>query len=494
MKVLAFDFGASSGRAILGEYTGKNLKLQEIHRFSNDPVMINQVFYWDILRLFHEIKQGIQKCVKAGHSDISSISIDTWGVDFGLLDEYGNLLENPIHYRDARFDDIMEKTFAKCSQNEIYEKTGIQFLKFNTIFQLDWLKQNRPEMLEKTSVMLMIPDLLSYFLTGVKNAEYTIASTTQLVNAESGNWDYDIINKLGINPKIFPEIIKTGSLKGKLLPDIAEELGIDQVDIIACASHDTASAVVSAPLLKSENADDSVCSAYISCGTWSLLGAELSKPFINEDSFSHNFTNEGGYSDTIRFLKNISGLWLLQETRKHWNSQGENISFKDIDKMLETAVSANVYIDPDYPDFVSPGNIPQKINDFLKKTGQKTLTDKGQLALCILESLAMTYKYYILSMEKILGKTVETVHLIGGGVQDRNLCQFTANSTQKKVVAGPIEATAIGNIAVQLISKNAFEDMTQARQKLGDLEIFTSQNNEMWDKKYSEFLKYKNIK
>ena len=483
MKVLAFDFGASSGRAILGVFENGTLKMEEIHRFSNDPVTVNGTFYWDILRLFFEIKQGITKCVAAGHSDISSIAIDTWGVDFGLLDKDGRLLENPVNYRDSRTDGIPEKVFKEVPAEYIYSKTGIQFMKFNTIFQLYYLAKERPELLERAETFLFVPDLLAYFLTGVKSCEYTIASTSQLLDAEKRDWDFELMEKLGIKKDIFPNIVKPGSVKGKLSPELCEELGVKDVDIIACASHDTASAVVSAPIKKGEK------SCYISCGTWSLLGAEIDEPILTEESLELNFTNEGGYDNTIRYLKNISGLWLMQETRRQWIREGENISFKDIDKMLETEVSANVYINPDNDNFVAPGNMPRRINEFLKATGQNIPQSKGQTALCILESLALTYRYYITSLEKVLGCKFDAVHLIGGGVKDENLCKFTASATGKTVTAGPIEATALGNLAVQLIAKGEISDMDEARTMLGELKYYEPENTAEWDKKYETYLK-----
>ncbi len=484
-KVLAFDFGASSGRAILSTYEDGTLKMEEIHRFSNDPVMVNGTFYWDILRLFFEIKQGILKCVNSGNADISSIGIDTWGVDFGLLDKDGNLLENPVHYRDVRSQGMMEEVFRVVPQKEIYEKTGIQFVEINTLYHLYSILKNRPQVLEQAETLLFIPDLFAYMLTGKKNVEYTIASTSQLLNAEKRDWDYDLIERLGFRKSLFPPVSQPGNVIGKLSADIAEELGIGQVDIIACGSHDTASAVVAAPIEKGEK------SCYISCGTWSLLGAEIEKPLINEDSFARNFTNEGGYEGTIRFLKNISGLWILQETRRQWIREGDNISFKDIDKMLLTEKSANVYIDPDYEPFSKPGNMPAKINAFLKATGQALPATKGQMALCILESLAMTYRYYIEQLEQILGDPMEVVHLIGGGTKDVNLCRFTANVTGKKVTAGPTEATAIGNIVVQLIAQGAVADMAQGRKLSDDLKVYMPENAAEWDRKYQDYLKFK---
>ena len=481
MKVLAFDFGASSGRAILGIYQNGKLTMEEVHRFSNDPVSVSGTLYWDILRLFFEIKQGITKCVAMGHGDIESIAIDTWGVDFGLLDKNGRLLENPVHYRDDRTNGMMEKTFEKVPSQEMYERTGIQFVKLNTVFQLCALVEQNPEILERAETLLFIPDLLAYFLTGKKSIEYTIASTSQLLDAKKCDWDFELIEKLGIKKSIFPEIRKPGTVTGKLLPELADELGIGQVDIIACASHDTASAIVAAPIKKGEK------SCYISCGTWSLLGAELDSPIVTKASFEENFTNEGGFGGTIRFLKNISGLWLMQETRRQWIREGCDISFKDIDKMLETEVSANVYIDPDDDSFVAPGNLPKRIDEFLTKTGQALPKTKGQYALCILESLALTYRMFIENLEKVLGYEVDTIHLIGGGVKDENLCRFTANATGKKVTAGPTEATAIGNIAVQLISKGEIKDVEQARTMLGELKEYAPENVGEWNEKYKAY-------
>ena len=487
MKVLAFDFGASSGRAIVATYENGKVTMEEVHRFSNDPVMVGGTFYWDILRLFHEIKQGISKCVAAGHKDIESIGIDTWGVDFGLLDKDGRLLENPVNYRDKRTVGVKEKAFEVCGKENMYKAAGLQFNDFNTIFQLYSLKLQRPELLERAETLLFIPDLLAYFLTGKKSVEYTIASTSELLDAKKRDYDFGMLEKLGIKKEIMPKIVKPGTVKGKLSADIAEELGIDRIDVIASASHDTASAVAAAPIKKGES------SCFISCGTWSLLGAELDEPIINDVSFAEDFTNEGGVENTIRFLKNISGLWLMQETRRQWIREGEDISFKDIDKMLETEKSADVYIDPTRSEFVAPGNMPKRIDDFLIRTNQKIPASKGQTALCILESLALTYRYYIEALEKILGRKIDVIHIIGGGVKDVNLCKFTANATGKKVTAGPVEATAIGNISVQLIAKGAIKDIESARKQISDVKEYLPEDGDVWAEKYAKFLKIKEL-
>lgn len=483
MKTLAFDFGASSGRAILGIYDGKELKTEEIHRFSNDPVMIGGSFYWDILRLFYEIKQSLSKCVAAGHADIDSIGIDTWGVDFGLLDKNGVLLDNPLHYRDTGTVGIQEKVFARYDKKKLYDKTGIQFLDFNTLFQLYALGERRPHIVASAGTLLFTPDLLSYFLTGEKNVEYTIASTSQMLDAYTGEFDKELIAELGLRTDILPEIVKPGTVRGILRKELAEELGINQAKVIAVASHDTESAVAAAPI------EEGTKACFISCGTWSLLGAETPKPVINEDSFAEEFSNEGGAGDNILLLRNISGLWLLQETRRQWQREGEDISFKDIDKMLLTEKSAEVYIDPDYAPFGVPGNLPARMNEYLEQTKQAALASKGQIALCILESLALTYRFYIEKLEKLLGYEIEVVHLIGGGVKDKNLCRFTANATGKKVIVGPVEATAQGNLTVQLMAMGQVGSIAEARKiQTEQNDIYLPEETDKWNAKYNRFI------
>ena len=312
-KVLAFDFGASSGRAMLAEFDGKDITMNEIHRFSNDPVKLQGTFYWDILRLMHEIKQGIVKAVNAGGFD--AIGIDTWGVDFGLLDKEGKLLGNPLHYRDENTMGIIEEADKVVPKAEIYERTGIQFARYNSLFQLYSLATKRPDILERAEKMLFIPDLMAYFLTGEMKAEFTIASTSQMLDAKTQAWDDELLEKLSIPKKILPEIIPCGSISGMLSDEICEELGCKKVPVIAVASHDTGSAVVAVPNVT----DDFI---YISCGTWSLFGTELSKPIINEKTEKYNFTNEGGYGGKVRLLKNIMGLWLIQESRRQWIREG----------------------------------------------------------------------------------------------------------------------------------------------------------------------------
>lgn len=457
MKLLAFDYGASSGRAILGNYTGDRLKLNEVHRFSNDPVMVNGSFHWDILRLFHEMKLGIHQCLKGGHKEIASIGIDTWGVDFGLLDDKGNMLGNPYHYRDTRNNGMIEEACRVLSKREIYEQTGIQFLKFNTLYQLLSMKLNHSPLVEKASTLLFIPDLLNYFLTGVKASEYTISSTSQMLNPTTGDWARPLLQRLGLPENILTDIIDTGSIVGKLKRDVSEELNIGGIPVIAVAEHDTGSAVVSVPAEGGKY-------AYLSSGTWSLLGVESEVPVINATTFNLNYTNEGGMNRSTRLLKNIMGLWIYQECKRYWDKKEEVLSFDQLEEMAAVSKPFVAFIDPDDDTFASPGNMPQKILEFCKRTNQTVPEDKGSIVRCIMESLALKYRMVMEGLEEIVGYTLPVLHVVGGGCKNTMLCQYTANAIHRPVSAGPIEATAVGNLAAQLIALKEVANVQQVRQ------------------------------
>ena len=485
LKLLAFDYGASSGRAMLGSFNGEVLKLDEMHRFSNDPVMVNGSFYWDILRLFHEMKQGIVKCVKNGDKDIAGIGIDTWGVDFGLLDQNGNLLGNPYHYRDGRTDGMLEKAFEVVPKEEIYNQTGIQFLKFNTLYQLLSMKLGNSPLLEKASSMLFVPDLLNYFLTGVKASEFTIASTSQMINPVEGNWAMDLLGKLGLPTEILAEIIDTGTMLGSLKKDISEELNIGRVPVIAVAEHDTGSAVVSVPAVGERY-------AYLSSGTWSLLGVESQAPVINSTTYALNYTNEGGINRTTRLLKNIMGLWIYQECKRYWDKTGQALSFDELEEGAAQARPFAALIDPDNDIFYSPGDMPNKVMEFCRSTGQAVPESKGAIVRCIMESLALKYRMAIEGLEQIVGYQLPVLHIVGGGCKNTMLCQFTANSIGRPVIAGPIEATAIGNLSSQLIALGEVADLQQARllvkRSFPTAEYYPS-DKEVWDDAYEKFKK-----
>ena len=460
-RILAFDFGASSGRAILANYEDGKIRMEEIHRFSNDPVTICGTFYWDILRLFFEIKQGISKAVHQGGFD--AIGIDTWGVDFGLLDKKGRLLNNPVHYRDTRTTGIMEKVFEKVPQEELYGETGIQLMRINTIFQLYSLVLNEPETLAQADKLLLIPDLFAYLLTGEQRAEYTEVSTTQMLNPRTGDWHYELLEKLGIPTRILPKIIDAGETYGLLSDEICEELGCPKVPVIAVATHDTGSAVASVPSQK----EDFI---YISCGTWSLFGTELAQPVINEATRAFNLTNEGGFGRTTRMLKNIMGLWLIQESRRQWIREGFDVSYADLEREALAVEPFRCFINPDDPSFELPGNLPKRVQEYCERTGQTVPQTRGEIMRCIYESIALKYRYTFQAIREATGKAYETIHMIGGGTKDRLLCQMTADACNCPVIAGPIEATAMGNIAVQLIALGEFSGLKEARAVIANSE------------------------
>lgn len=480
-RVLAFDFGASSGRAILATFDGERIHMEEIHRFSNDPVNVRGVFSWDVLRLFHEIKQGISKAVHAGGFD--AIGIDTWGVDFGLIDRKGHLLGNPVHYRDTRTVGMMEKVFETIPREELYQRTGIQFAAFNTIFQLAYLQQNEPEKLAQADKLLLMPDLFAYFLTGVMRAEYSEVSTTQCLDPKTGDWAFDLLERLEIPRRLFPPIVDAGDTYGLLSDEICEELGAPKVPVIAVATHDTGSAVVAVPSTEKDF-------IFISCGTWSLFGTELAAPVINETTLKFNLTNEGGFGRTTRFLKNIMGLWLIQESRRQWIREGENVTFAQLEQEALACAPFRCFIDPDDDSFVLPGNLPKRVQEFCRRTGQYVPQSRGEIMRCIYESLAMKYRYTFRAIREVTGLEYSTIHMIGGGTKDRLLCQMAADACAVRVIAGPIEATAAGNVAVQLIALGEIPDLRRARQVIAASEepkFYAPGDTAAYDEAYARF-------
>jgi rhamnulokinase len=484
LKLLAFDYGASSGRAMLGKFNGKKLELSEIHRFSNDPIMVNGSFYWDVLRLFHELKLGIIKCAKNGDQDLAGIGVDTWAVDFGLLDAKGDLLGNPYHYRDSRIEGMIELAASRVPKEEIYNSTGIAFLKFNTLYQLLAMKEKNSPLLDKAKTLLMIPDLLNYFLTGEKISEYTNASTTQMVNAKSRNWDRELLQRIGVPDHILTEIIGAGTVLGKLKGDVAAELNVERLPVIAVAEHDTGSAVASVPAFDGKF-------AFLSSGTWSLMGFESVIPVINETTYSLNYTNEGGINNTYRLLKNIMGLWILQECKRDWDKTGEALGFGELEKLAEDAAPFGSLIDPDNDLFYSPGRMPEKIREFCKQTGQKLPASKGEVVRCVMESLALKYRMVVQGLEKIVGYSLPVIHVVGGGSQNIMLNKFTANATGKLVVAGPVEATAIGNLVAQLMALKEVANLNEARMVVRNsfpMQEYKPVDTAMWDEVYQRFV------
>ena len=482
-RVLAFDFGASSGRAIIGCFDGDKITLEEVHRFSNDPVSVGGTVYWDVLRLFYEIKQGIVKAKIAGGFD--SIGIDTWGVDFGLIDSEGKLMENPVHYRDTRTAGLVDESFKTMPKEKLYGITGIQFMELNTLFQLISLKKYRPWMLERADKMLFMPDLLAYMLTGKMCAEYSIATTSQLIDLETKSWSEEILDAFGIKKSLFAPLVKSGTVLGELSKEICEECGVAPVPVISVCGHDTQSAITSVPC---EDGNF----AFLSSGTWSLFGTELEKPIVNETSMNINITNEGGYDDSTGFLKNIIGLWLIQESRRQWKREGEEYSYADLEKLALAAEPFRCFIDPDAPEFVPHGNIPERVREFCRRTGQYVPQTVGEVMRCIYESLAMKYRLTFEKLRECTKRDYPVIHVIGGGTKDGLLCQMTANSCDRTVKAGPIEATVMGNVAVQLMSDGSVENIGQARKIIADsseLKTFEPKDMDKWAGAYEDFLK-----
>lgn len=483
-RILAFDFGASSGRAMLGTLENGKLEIKEIHRFANDPVNIGERYYWDVLRLFHEIKQGIVLANQNGGFD--SIGIDTWGVDFGIIDKNGELLSNPAHYRDSRTIGIPEEVSKIIPEDELYKCTGIQKNNFNTVYQLYYLSKYCPETLKNADKILLMPDLFAYFLTGEKRMEYTIASTTGLLNAETKQIDIELTKKLGINPEIFADMIMPGESYGNLSKEICEELHCESVPVFAVGTHDTASAVASVPSLEKDY-------AYISCGTWSLFGTVSDTPINTAEANKIGFTNEGTTDNRTRFLRNIMGLWLIQQSRGEWKRRGLNVSFDEMENSAKAAEGFVSFINPDDLIFNPPGDMPSRVVEFCKRTNQPIPNDMGEILRCIYQSLALKYKQSLIGLEKITGTKYSKLHMVGGGIKDKLLCQMAANACNIPVVAGPVEATVTGNVLVQFMAFGVIKDLTELKKIVLNgtpVQEFTPEKPEEWDKAYKKFLEY----
>ncbi len=482
-RVLAIDLGASSGRGIVGTYDGERISLEEVHRFSNDPLQIGGSFYWDTLRLLHEIKTSILKCASKGGVD--TVGIDTWGVDYGYIDKSGALISIPYHYRDERTLPEMERVYSKVPYAKLYGETGIESMSFNTVFQMSADLANRPWIVENADKMLLTPDLLGYFLTDKMVCEYTIGSTTALMNAETREFSKEIMDKLDIPDRLFAPVVMPGNVLGKLTETVDEETGNTGAVVVNVPSHDTSSAVLSVP---AEEKDF----LFISSGTWSLMGTENECPIINETSEKYSFTNEGGVDGKINVMKNIMGLWLIQESRRQWKREGKEYSFNDLESMAKDAEMLKYIIDPDDPSFNKAGNLPKRIADFCEKTGQGRPETVGEIMRCIYESLCLKYRFTAEKLEELCSKKYASINIVGGGTKEKLLCQFVSDCTGKKVSAGPVEATAIGNISMQLIASGEFADVMEARKAIRnsfDVENYmpSFENKEKWDAAYERF-------
>lgn len=457
---LAVDFGASSGRVILSRFDGRKVELEEVYRFPNEPVRMGGHFYWDFLRLFYELKNGLKRAASKG-VEISSIGIDAWGVDYGLLDEGGNLISNPVHYRDSRTDDIIKHVKKIIPYEQIYNTTGIQYMQINSLYQLYADYKYRPDILKKANTLLFMPDLFNFYLTGNKYSEYTESSTSQMLHASHKTWAVDMLKKLSLPTHILQDIIMPGNIYGRLTEDIQGEVGLSSIPVVSVGSHDTASAVAGTPL-------DGQNSVFLSSGTWSLFGTEIDKPIINENSMKYNFTNEGGVGDTIMFLKNINGLWIIQQLKNSWSEHFEKVSFPDITVAAMNAEKKHFIIDPNHKLFMAPLNMAEAIKDYCSSNGQGTPKDLGEIAIAAYNGLAHEYSRVTSCLEEITGRKIDTINMIGGGIQDEFLCQLTADVTGRTILAGPVEASVFGNIIVQLMAVGAIDSLYEGRRIVMD--------------------------
>ncbi len=466
--VIAIDLGATSGRVMDVAFDGAALKLEEAHRFPNIPVQTPAALHWDVLRLWREITVGLSNV-----PDAAAIGLDCWGVDYALLDSRGELLANPYHYRDSRTNGAMEWVFKRMPRREVFQRTGIQFMPLNALYQLAAGIRDGSPLLDCADAMLTIADLFNYWLTGSKTCEFTEATTMQLYNPALGDWDRDIMRAVGIPTGLLQPIVPPGATIGRY----------QGVDVIAPACHDTGSAVVAMPAT-----DDK--SAYLSSGTWSLLGLELDAPIINDAAYAANLTNEGGYGNTWRLLKNIMGLWVVDQCRAAWRAGGRDYSFAELSAMVESAPPFQAFIEPDDPAFLPPGDMPARVVDFCQRSGQASPASDAEILAIVYSSLAFKYRYVLEQLVEVSGREVERLHIIGGGSQNALLNQMTANAIGKPVIAGPAEATATGNAIAQLIAIGELGSVAEAREMLAqgdDLAVHEPQDIAVWEEHYGRF-------
>jgi rhamnulokinase len=480
-RFLAFDLGAESGRAILGRLESGVLALRDVCRFPNEPVRNNGSLQWDILRLWHEMRKGLELV-----SDVSlaSVGLDTWGCDYALLGEAGNLIENPYHYRDTRTDGIQEQVFKHVSAERIYDVTGIQFLPFNSLFQLYAAKCRTPKLLDAATAFVTIPDLLNYWLTGRLCSEYTIATTTQLIEARTRTWANGLLDELGLPNRLFQPLVEPGAVVGGIRDGVSASLA--DTPVVAPACHDTGSAFAA---VWTDGAG-----AFLSSGTWSLLGAEVAEPVISAKARELNFTNEGGVCGTTRLLKNIGGLWLLQACVRRWAESGQPPSYDDLLAAARDDQHAfRSLFDPDHDGFFHPTDMPAAIAAYCRDTGQAEPSGHPGYTRSILESLAFKYRAVLESLEELTGHQYTTIRIVGGGSRNRLLNQFTADATGRTVLAGPVEATALGNIAMQMLATGTVSSLAEARkiiERSFPLERFEPVASDKWNQHYRRFLQY----
>ncbi len=481
--MVSVDLGAQSGRVALGRFDGATLSVEELHRFANVPVRVRGTLQWDVLRLYDGILEGLRVAARESGARVDSVGVDSWGLDFALLDRAGGLVSNPVHHRDRRFVGAMEKVFERIPERELYERTGIQLMPINSIFQLSTTVAAGDPALEVAESLLMVPDLFHYWLSGVQACEFTDATTSQCFDPRAHAWADDMLERLDIPPRLFRDVVLPGTVLGPLDDDVVEEARLRDAVVVAPASHDTASAVAAVPFRRPG-------SAYISSGTWSLVGVEVPAPVIDDRTFAANLTNEGGVGGTFRLLRNVTGLWLLHECRRTWALEGSAWEFSELVGIAEDAPPLRALVDPNNPAFLPPGDMPERIRDSCMRTLQEPPQDPGAVVRCVLESLALAYRQTIDLLEAATGVAPPELHVVGGGALNRPLCQWTADATGLTVLAGPVEAAEIGNLAVQAIALGELASLEEARdvvRKSFSPTVYEPRDREPWDDAYGRF-------
>ncbi len=487
---LAVDLGASGGRVVAGRLDGRRLTLEDVHRFENGGVAVGDHLHWDLLGLWSRVQDGLRAAGARYGREVVSVGVDTWGVDFGLLGRGDELLGNPYTYRDRRTVGKMDHAFSVVSREEIFEATGLQFMEFNTLYQLIAMKLGGSPLLDMAESFLMIPDLFHWLLSGEKANEYSNATTTQFLNPRTGRWATSLFDRFDLPTRILGPLVQPGTNLGVVRASVAESTGLRNVNVILPGTHDTASAVMAVPAASKPGVAPDWC--YISSGTWSLMGVEVPTPVVNDVCRSLNFTNEGGVGNTTRLLKNIAGLWLVQECRRTWKQNGKEFDWPQLVALAEQAPPLRSLINPDHPSLVAPTSMPDAIRELCRSAGQPVPDTEGAVIRTALESLALRYRMVTGWLEQLIDSPLRTIHIVGGGTQNRLLCQMTADACNRRVVAGPIEATAIGNVMMQAVASGDVSSIADAREAIRDsfaVEEYLPRNPGPWDDAFARFQK-----
>jgi len=483
---LAVDLGAESGRVIAGGFDGKRVQLDPVHRFGNGPVNVGGSMRWDVLRLWSEIQDGLSAAAKTYGDSIVSVGVDTWGVDYVLMTAADEMLGQPYNYRDSRTEGMLNHALTRVSRKEIFAATGVQFMEINTLYQMLAMQERNPELMQLADVFLMMPDFFHWCLCGSRVVEFTNATTTQFFDPTQRDWSYDLLKTFGVPTEMLPKVVNPGAKLGPLREEIAKLTGLRRIDVVAPATHDTGAAVAAIPTENTGRADW----AYISSGTWSLMGAEVPQPVLTDDALARNFTNEGGIDGTYRLLKNIMGLWLVQECRRSFERNGKPVDYDELKRLANDAAPFRSLVDPDDARFLAPEDMPTAIREYCDAHGQPKPETEGQLTRCALESLALKYRMVLGWLEELTGQRAEVIHIVGGGTQNELLNQFTADACGRPVVTGPVEATALGNVMVQVRTAGEVGTLAEIRDVVrasSSLTRYEPADTEAWNDAYGRF-------